>query len=114
MQTNLEKKGIEARNTAEINRTYSVKDEYSVLHPNAISNGDEKGKGTGVGGHTHTIPGQSTLTSIDYSNLDTLNGGGKSDIEKRNFLKNISKYNENNQYGAHLIDTSANEGQVRF
>ena len=59
---------------------------------------------------------------MNYSNFDTrsANIGGSYDINGRNgvggrtFLKNISLYNEENQYGPNLIDTTANvqDGQI--
>ena len=103
MQTCLEKKGIEARNE------------------DALATGDPLGKGTGHGGHTHSVPDCTKPSAIDYSNFDTENGGGLYDIEGRNgvggriFLKNISVYNETFEYGPNLVDTSLNvaDGQIR-
>lgn len=120
MQTCLEKKGLEARREARVRNDYGMNDEYSAQHPDALSNGDPLGKGTGHGGHTHSIPDCTKPSAINYSNFDTTGGGGKYDIEGRNgnggrtFLQNISLYNENNQYGPNMIDTSANvaDGQV--
>lgn len=122
MQTCLEKKGIEARNETLVRNDYSKVDEYSAAHKNAISDGDVKGKGTGHGGHTHSVPDCTKPSTIDYSNFDTEHGGGRYDIEGRNgvggrnFLKNISMYNETFEYGATLVDTSANvaDGQIRI
>lgn len=120
MQTCLEKKGIESRNETVVRNDYNISDEYSALHTNAIGNGDPKGKGTAIGGHTHSTPDCEKPSSINYANFDTANGGGLYDIEGRNgvggrrFLMNISKYNAENEYGAHLVDTSANEGQIRI
>ena len=120
MQTCLEKKGIEARGEALVRNDYNGIDEYSVLHSDALSNGDPNGKGTGIGGHTHSTPDCSRPSSIDYSNFDTMNGGGLYDIEGRNgvggrnFLMNISKYNATHEYGVNSVDTSANIGQVRI
>lgn len=120
MQTYLEQTGIESRNNSLVSNDYNTSAEYSQLHSDALANGDPQGKGTGIGGHTHSTPDNTRPSTINYSNLDTSNGGGLYDIEGykgiggRNFLKNISKYNESNEYGAHLIDTSANDGQVRF
>ena len=121
MQTCLEKKGIEARNEALVRNDYTRIDEYSALHPDALATGDPLGKGTGHGGHTHSVPDCTKPTSIDYSNVDIENGGGLYDIEGRNgvggriFLKNISVYNETMEYGPTLIDTSLNvaDGQIR-
>lgn len=122
MQTCLEVKGIEARNEALVRNDYNRNDEYSSRHPNALSDGDVKGKGTGHGGHVHSVPDCKKPSAIDYSQFDTTNGGGQYDIEGRNgvggrtFLQNISLYNENFEYGAHLVDTSANvaDGQIRI
>lgn len=120
MQTNLEKNSIESRNEAIVRNDYDNSDVYSSFHSDALSNGDPLGKGTGMGAHTHTVPGQTKDRRINYSDFDTTKGGGLYDIEGRNgvggrnFLQNISLYNESNQYGAHLIDTSANDGQVRL
>jgi hypothetical protein len=122
MQTNLEKKSIEARNTALVNNDYTSKDGYSTLHSDAISNGDPLGKGTLIGGHGHSIPNQDIPSVIKYENFDTSQGGGLYDIEGRNgiggrnFLMNISKYNATYEYGygVNSIDTSANEGQIKL
>lgn len=122
MQTCLEKKGIESRGETLVRNDYNRTDEYSVLHTNTLSNGDPKGKGTGIGGHTHSVPDCAKPSSIDYSNFDTTNGGGLYDIEGRNgvggrnFLMNISRYNAQHEYGINSIDTSANlaDGQIRF
>lgn len=123
MQTNLEKKGIEARNDLIVRNDYSKVEEYSQRHPDALADGDVMGKGTGHGGHTHSVPDSTKPSAISYANFDTSNrGGGAYDVVGRNgiggrdFLKNISLYNENNEYGAHLIDTRENisDGQVRI
>ena len=120
-QTCLEKKGIEARHENIPRNDYNSTDEYSALHKDALSDGDPLGKGTGHGGHGHWLPDCSKgQTMIDYSNFDTENGGGLYDIEGRNgkggrnWSKNISLYNENDQYGPNSVDTTANqlEGQV--
>ena len=58
MQSCLEKKGIEARNKTLVRNDYNRNDEYNPMHPDALSNGDPLGKGTGHGGHTHTKAAQ--------------------------------------------------------
>ena len=121
MQTCLEKRGIPARASALTRNDYSKFDEYNETHPDALSNGDPQGKGTGYGGHTHSIPDCNLPTSmINYSNFDTEGGGGLYDIEGRNEiggrnrLMAISMYNKENQYGLGLVDTSLNvaDGQI--
>lgn len=114
MQTCLEKKGIESRNETIVRNDYNKSEKYEDTHIDALSNGDVKGKGTGHGGHTHSIPDCNKPSVINYSNFNTENGGGLYDIEGfegrggRRFLQTISLYNEENQYGAHMIDTRAN------
>ena len=122
-QSALEKNAIEQRQEELVRSDYNFNDEYSVLHPDALSTGDPQGKGSGHGGHTHYIPDENKpKTLIDYSNLDTTdsNIGGEYDINGRNgiggreFLKNISLYNEENQYGPNSVDTTQNiiDGQI--
>ena len=120
MQTCLENKGIEARNESLVRNDYTRVDEYSAIHSDALSNGDPLGKGTGHGGHTHSVPDCTAPSTINYSNFDTENAGGLYDISGRNgvggrtFLKNISVYNETYQYGPNLVDTTLNvqDGQI--
>lgn len=121
MQTCLEKHGIDARNDQIVRNDYTKVDEYSALHPDAISDGDPLGKGTGHGGHTHDIPDCNRGKGIDYRNFDTFgNPGGLYDIEGRNgvggreFLMNISKYGPEREYSANNISTIMNvaDGQI--
>lgn len=77
----------------------SPNNEYSGQHPNALGDGDIKGKGTGIF-------------------LDILNGGGDLDINGNpNYagsgrIQNVAvnQYNSNQAYTA--PDTSGNVGQV--
>lgn len=122
-QSCLEVKGIERRQEELVRNDYTRNEEYNETHPDAISDGDPLGKGSGFGGHTHYIPDcTKPSTMIDYSNFDTHseNLGGSYDINGRNnnggrnFLKAISVYNEENQYGVNSVDTTLNvqDGQI--
>jgi len=122
-QTCLEVNAIERRKEDIVRNDYSQQDEYNSTHPDAISDGDPLGKGSGHGGHTHSIPDCTKPKSlIDYSNFDTSanNVGGSYDINGRNgiggreFLLAISKYNSENQYGVNSVDTTLNvqDGQI--
>lgn len=119
-QSYLEQEAITKREEILVRNDYGEEVEYNTLHTNALSNGDPQGKGTGNGGHLFSVPNRSKPKTIDYTNFNTFNGGGRYDIEGRNgiggreFLQNISIYNANNEYGKNSIDTSANNGQVRF
>ena len=120
MQSCLEIKGLEARPALLVRNDYTINDEYSALHPDALSTGDPQGKGTGIGGHLHSTPDCRRTSAINYSNFDTEGGGGLYDIEGRNgvggrnFLLNISVYNRENNYCGINVDTSANiaDGQI--
>jgi hypothetical protein len=122
MQSCLEVKGLQARNELLLRNDYSRNDEYSDLHPDALSDGDPQGKGTGIGGHLHSTPDCTRPSVINYSNFDTDGGGGQYDIEGRNgvggrnFLMTISVYNRENNYCGINIDTTANvaDGQIQI
>lgn len=119
-QSYLEQEAISKREEILVRNDYGEEVEYNTLHTDALSNGDPQGKGTGNGGHLFSVPNRNKPKTIDYTNFNTFNGGGRYDIEGRNgiggreFLQNISIYNANNEYGKNSIDTSANNGQVRF
>lgn len=122
MQTELEKIGLEARREHLVRKKYNKNNEYSASHPDALSDGDPLGKGTGHGGHSHSIPHATTSKAIDYGQIDTSGGGGLYDIEGRNgvggrkWAMSVNLYSENNEYwrGANAIDTSASraDGQI--
>lgn len=132
MQTVLEKTAIDIRHGVPVrgdvttsnilNNTYNASDEYSALHKDALADGDVKGRGTGHGGHTHTIPDYTkSKTMFDYSNIDTSDKAGnaydkhgRNGVGGREFLTTINIYSAANEYSANIIDTSKNvaEGQV--
>ena len=121
MQSCLEKRGIEERSVEIVRSDYNIENQYGPSHHDALSNGDVNGKGTGHGGHTHYLPDCNKPTStIDYSNFDTLNGGGLYDIEGRNDVGgrkkaiNSSLYNHERQYSANLINTEINLRQGQY
>ncbi len=122
-QTCLEKTGIERRQEELVRNDYTRFDEYSAVHKDALSDGDPLGKGSGHGGHTHSVPNCDLPRGMmDYSNFDTQasNLGGSYDIHGRNgvggreFLSTINIYNETNSYGPTSVDTTANveDGQI--
>ena len=122
-QSCLEQKGIERRQIERVRSDYNPSDVYNENHPDALSDGDAWGKGSGNGGHGFSIPDcNKPQTMMDYSNFDTHSeniGGyydinGRDGIGGRTYLKNISLYNEENQYGINSVDTSANieDGQI--
>ena len=121
-QSRLEAAGIRERGDEIVRQTYNIEDEYSAIHPNAISDGDVKGKGTGGGTAGAWLPDHSGEASnaINYSNFDTTNGGGLYDIKGRNDIGGREKamanqlYNSENQYGANLINTEENIAQGQF
>ena len=120
-QTCLEKRGMEERHEEITRSDYNIENQYGPTHSDALSNGDPQGKGTGHGGHTHYLPDCTKPTNmIIYSNFDTANGGGCYDIKGRNGISGreramaISIYNQENEYGANLVDTTANVNDGQY
>lgn len=126
-QSALEVKGISKRHEEIVRSDYNINDAYSETHEDALSNPDDVtkalGKGTGSGGHQHSIPDfTKPSTLMNYSNFDTTSGGGAYDIHGRNGhggrnrLVKINLYNKDNSYGPDSVDTSANieDGQYVF
>jgi hypothetical protein len=120
-QTCLEKRGMEERHQEITRSDYNIENQYGATHPDAISDGDAQGKGTGHGGHTHFLPDcTKPTTTINYSNFDSENGGGYYDIEGRNGISGrkramaTSLYNKEIQYGPTLVDTSANVADGQY
>ena len=121
-QTCLEQRGMEQRAVERVRRTYNEDNQYGPTHPDALSDGDVNGKGTG-GDHTAYLPDCNKPKGyFDYSNFNTVTGGGLYDIEGRNGIGGRRKalasqlYNADNQYGASLVNTAQNvaDGQVRL
>ena len=120
-QTCLEVNGIEKREHDAGRSEYNFENPYGVTHPNALSDGDPKGKGTG-GSHTswqpYCEPGETH--GINYKNFNTSSGGGSYDIEGRNgiggrrFAMTQSLYNQENPYGLNLISTVENQRQGQY
>ena len=118
-QSRLEQEGLNIRKELltknDFNRTTDV---YSEEHDKSKTHNDELhplGKGTGHGGHTHTVPNRKlSKTAIDRSQFDTENGGGSYDIYGynnaggRTRLLSINLYNANKQYNENSIDTTSN------
>ena len=129
VQSPLEIKGFQKRDELLVRNDYTKNEEYNETHKDAISDGDPQGKGTGHGGHTHVIPNHELAMNdensvwyspYNYSQFDTEHGGGQYDIEGRNgiggrnWIKAISKFNEENQYGLNYVDTSLNVAEGKY
>lgn len=118
-QSCLEKVSMTTRHEQMVRSYYTRENEYSITHPNALGgpDADEKGKGTGHGGHGHWLPNcNGQLGVFNYSNFDTdvsFGAGNKMDNEKRKESLARSLYNAENPYSAKIVDTTANvrEGQ---
>ena len=125
-QSNLERIGIDER-TQEFIRSpykYDENNPYNASHPDALADGDEKGKGTAQPmGHLTipTVKGTHATATVMGRTTDTNNGGGKYDTDGtkgvpgafqgdagRNYLMGgtINPYNKQNEYGPQSVDTS--------
>lgn len=124
MQSCLEKRGMDERNTEIVRSDYNINDQYGSTHSDALSNGDAQGKGSGHGGHTAFLPDCTKPSSmINYSNFDTSaesNIGGCYDINGRNGVSGrkvamaSSLYNNEYQYGSALVDTTQNQNDGQY
>lgn len=122
-QTCLEKRGIEARADQTVRNEYTINDQYTPTHKNALADGDVKGKGVG-GSHGHWLPNcNADKNMIKYDNFSTNPAdeiGGKYDIEGRNGIGGrkqamaSSLYNYLSPYSANLIDTSKNQEDGQY
>lgn len=118
-QSRLEAEAIETRKEHLVKNDYQkLVNEYSETHPDALSDGDPLGKGTG-NDITYSLP-DATKSKHQYTrNVDTANGGGQYDIEGRNGRGGrkrasvVNIYSSVAPYGEDSVDTSKNieEGQ---
>lgn len=125
-QTCLEKRGIEERQIEIVRSDYNIENQYGPTHKDAISDGDPQGKGSGSGGHTDFLPDCNLPTSyINYSNFVTVEDGnhtiggsydrdGRNGIGGRNRALAKQLYNNENPYGANLIDTRISREQGQY
>lgn len=119
MQSCLEIRSMEERHNEIVRNFYTISDEYNVLHPNALATGDSHGKGTGhPGGAKIILPNcNGKLGYIDYSNWDTAissHAGNDVDNRARETALARSLYNQEKEYSAMLIDTSANRAEGQY
>lgn len=127
-QTCLEKAGMIERHDEIVRSDYNIENEYSSVHPDAISGNDPQGKGhPTVKGHTHWLPycDGTANNQIKYDNFATSPEdeiGGQYDKEGymgrpgRNEQMARSIYNYEEPYGPTSVDTTKNvdDGQYYF
>lgn len=116
-QTYLEAQAIEARHEQTSRSDYNRVEQYSEYHPDALGDGDEKGRGTGDhGGHGHTLPDMTKPKSqMAYGNFTTDRGGDACDVAARKAMLGRSLYNAQRQYGVDIVpDTSINVADGQF
>ena len=122
-QTCLEKAGMTERHEEITRSDYNIENQYGPTHPDALSNGDVQGKGTG-GYHTHFLPDCTKPTGmIDYSNFSTspedqiggcLDINGYLDRPGRKEQMARSIYNYEEPYGPNLVKTDANQQDGQY
>lgn len=118
----LAEEGVEYRekNIPGKNRYSQEINEYSGENEDALSHDDEQhpwGKGTGKSMGYAVRNLSAPKTQMNYSNVDTRNGGGSYDkfgtkgIDKafqgdsgRQFLQKLNEYSHENEYGKNSVD----------
>lgn len=116
-QSYLETQGIEARDNQLAQSDYNASNIYDEKHPDALSDGDGHGKGTGnFGGHGHSVPDMTKpKTQMSYRNFNTTAGGNDCDIQSRETMMNRSLYSAQNRYGIDVVpDTSVNVADGQY
>lgn len=114
----LEIKSMEARHEQMARSDHNADNRYDGNHPDALANGDKRGKGTGRSGGSEFWLPSCNADGINYSNFDTdpnSGAGNCDDNEARRVALARSKYGPANPYGVNSVDTSANvnEGQYQ-
>ena len=128
-QSNLENLANEERQREFVKSpyVYSETDPYSAEHPDALADGDAKGKGTGESLSHLNIPEKkgthATATMMGITVNTTDKAGGLYDVEGtqgvqgafqgdagRKYLLygGMNLYNPENEYGQESVDTSSN------
>ena len=115
-QSRLEQEAIEKREDLLLMNDYQSNDEYNEDHKNAKSDGDIKGKGTGVAPFAYLLPDRNAPKTIGKTTVNTSSGGSGLDIQQRETLLNINLYSPINSYGPDSVDTSiiVGKGQYTF
>lgn len=131
-QSNLERIGIDERAQELIKSpyTYNEENKYEASHPDALADGDAKGKGTGTPMSFLSIPtekkrhddpqtyGETLNTDIDNGAGNSYDKDGTKGVDKafqgdagRNYLigtSHLNPYGPENEYGKDSVDTSKN------
>ena len=121
-QSYLEVEAIQARKEQMERSDYNQNNEYSESHPDALSNGDIRGKGTGnFGGPTYTVPDMTKPKSeIGSSGFNTEAGGNSCDERARDVMTARSLYSPERQYGLAsmganvYVDTAVNRADGQY
>lgn len=111
--SSLEKRADTARNEQIIRSDYNEENQYTANHPDALADGDKRGKGTGSTGHGDWLPDSNAPINVfNFTNFDTSiesKAGNKDDNETRNKAMVKSLYDPTHPYGDVVI--TPREGQ---
>ena len=106
----LESKAITERSEETAKNSFRSGVEYSTEYA------EQYGKGTGHGGHMHSLP-DCTIDKTDFdvngANFDIWDGGNDCDKSIREQMLARQKYGPDNEYNTN-IDMSGNEGQYEI
>ena len=87
MASKLEELGDQYRKENIVKNEYQAEKQYHGTHPNAISNGDNKGKGTGDGSNAENINTSNGGSDIDINGNPEMPGSGRNAAIARNEAK---------------------------
>ena len=109
----LETRAVSARQSLLVKNNYSTVNKYDASHPDAIADGDAKGRGTGQGMGQMWLPHcTSQINVFNYSNFNTdytqILIGNSTDIQARDYAVSHSLYNAAHPYSENLYEMEAN------
>lgn len=125
----LDIEGTQERERELKNLYYQNTEPYTDGHSNAKSDGDVKGKGTGVDLGNADLPGMNPNKTINYGNVIThdeddytgiggsydIYGKGASLSGRKALMEQGNLYNKHNEYGENSVDVNhAVNGQYYF
>ena len=115
-QSYLEKEAISARHEQMGRSDYNPNNEYNEQHPDALFDGDEKGKGTGnFGGHGWIVPDMTKPKGQMSDMFNVEDGGNDCDHSARNVMMARSIYGPGREYGIdYVVDTTQNRAEGQY
>ena len=115
-QSYLEQEALDLRHEQMARSDYNPTNEYNALHPDALADGDERGKGTGdIAGHGWIVPDMTKPKYQKSGLFNTSDGGNNCDYAAREVMTARSIYGPGREYGIDIeVNTEANRNEGQY